>query len=180
MVQPPPYQDAAGSARWAEWYRQMNQEINAITSVAWSVIDFTGSDLADLATATHNTTTAKQGGAGTEFYHLTLAQHTALTGPVLETRLDINIYTTTQTLTINDAVVYVDSTAGAFTVTLPDGSAGLDGKVLYIKLIAGTAAVTIDANASDTIDGATTQVLSYLYDALTLQYSSTKDAWYIL
>ena len=182
-IQPPPYQDAAGSIRWAEWYRQMNIEINAITAVSWTVIDFTGSNITDLATTNHNDLSNFDGGSAGQRYHLTSAQHVALIGAVLEARLDIDIVVNTdspKTLDINDVVQLCDTSSGAITIQLPNGAAGFDGKIYYIKSIDATNDVTIDADSADTIDGATTLTLDTQYQTVIIQYSTTNDTWYIL
>lgn len=71
---------------------------------------------------------------------------------------------TTYTATINDHVITGDATDGAFTITLPALSE-LPGLILHIKKIdASGNAVTIDGSGAETIDGATTQVLSTQYD----------------
>lgn len=65
----------------------------------------------------------------------------------------------------DDFVILCDATSGAITVTLPT-AAGRKGKAFCIKKIDSSAnTVTIDGNASETIDGATTKVLSTQYSA---------------
>ena len=67
-----------------------------------------------------------------------------------------------------DYLILVDATAGAVTVTLPVATAS-DGAILVVKKFDVSAnAVTIDANAAETIDGALTQTLAAQYDTLTL------------
>jgi len=64
------------------------------------------------------------------------------------------------TLTINDSVVLCDSTAAAFTIALPT-AVGITGREYVIKKIDSSAnAVTVDGNAAETIDGATTYSLA--------------------
>ncbi len=72
------------------------------------------------------------------------------------------------TATLADEVIECDATSAAFTVTLP-AAASSTGLKLYIKKIDASAnAVTIDANASETIDGATTKALSSQYASYTI------------
>jgi hypothetical protein len=68
--------------------------------------------------------------------------------------------TTTYTATSSDDVITVDGSGGAWTLTLP-AAASNTGKVFYIKRTDNTPAnaVTIDGNASETIDGSTTYPL---------------------
>lgn len=61
-----------------EWLRKVNL-ILATSGIAWTLIDFTGSDLADLATRNHNDLQNIQGGAAGDYYHFTSAQKTDLT-----------------------------------------------------------------------------------------------------
>lgn len=77
-----------------------------------------------------------------------------------------------------DVVILCDCTSGAMTVNLPAvASAGLGRRYVIKKIDSSGNAVTIDGNASDTIDGATTKSLATQYASATLLNSTT--AWYI-
>lgn len=80
----PPFPVTAqpGDYAWVDWYRQLGDFVKSISTVSWTAIDFTGSNLADLATRNHNDLENIQGGVGNERYHLTAAQHAALGGGV--------------------------------------------------------------------------------------------------
>lgn len=81
---------------------------------------------------------------------------------------------TTYTLLATDGLVECDATSAAFTVTLTAVASSL-GRVITIKKIDSSAnAVTVDGNASETIDGATTYTLSTQYDSVTLHCDGTK------
>ena len=72
------------------------------------------------------------------------------------------------TLDADDVVVLVDGTSAAITVNLP-AIASNQYKVYTIKAIDVTSGVvTIDGNASETIDGATTQTLTNQYECITI------------
>ena len=72
----------------------------------------------------------------------------------------------------------VDATAAARTITLPAASA-CTGRVYNIKKIDSSVnTVTIDANASETIDGALTIVISAQYQNIQIQ--SNGVGWDIL
>lgn len=58
-----------------------------------------------------------------------------------------------------------DATAGAITVNLPAVSSNTGLRVCVKKTDASTNVVTLDGNASETIDGATTKALSTQYKA---------------
>lgn len=76
--------------------------------------------------------------------------------------------TTTYTATVSDDLILCNSSGGAFTVTLYAAS-GNSGKILKIKKTDSSVnAVTIDGNASETIDGALTTTLSTQYEIITI------------
>lgn len=83
------------------------------------------------------------------------------------------------TLATTDQVVVVDATSAAVTVTLP-AVAGMPAGTWYaIKKTDATGnTVTVDANASETIDGATTQVITGRYTTLTIV--SDGSSWHIV
>ena len=79
---PPPINDQPGSFTWLEWYRQLRNYISTNGSVPWYVINFAGSNITDIATRDHDQLQNIDGGTAGEHYHLTAAQHAALTaGP---------------------------------------------------------------------------------------------------
>ena len=81
--------------------------------------------------------------------------------------------TTSQTLDSSAVVWWVDATAGAVTLTLPPVESGLRRYEIK-KMDASANAVTIDGDGSETIDGATTLVLSSQYDAVRLVHDDTE------
>ena len=90
----------------------------------------------------------------------------------------VDTYTSSQTLTTDNRVVLCDATSGAMTITLYT-AAGNEGRELQIKKIDSTANfVTIDGNASETIDDVTTFDLELEDEALTLR--SDGSDWVIL
>jgi hypothetical protein len=81
------------------------------------------------------------------------------------------------TATASDYTI-VCNNAAAMAVNLP-AAAGCSGRVYVIKKISGAALnVTIDANSAETIDGATTKVLTTQYESVMIQSNGT--SWYIL
>ena len=82
--------------------------------------------------------------------------------------------------TVETGVRYirVDTSGGAVTVVLPVAASDA-GRVLDIKRVAGTNAVTIDGDGTETIDGATTLSLDVLYSAVRL-FSDGASAWDVL
>lgn len=78
VLPPPPVQDQQGSFAWLEWYRQLRNYISTSGSVPWYLINFAGSTITDIADRSHQNLQALQGGTTGERYHLTAAQHAAL------------------------------------------------------------------------------------------------------
>ena len=77
---PPPTRAANGDFAWTSWYNQLYTMLSTTGSVAWNLVDKAGSSIADLANKAHNLLTSMQGGTANEYYHLTAAQHAAITG----------------------------------------------------------------------------------------------------
>src|SRR5215212_9225105 len=76
---------------------------------------------------------------------------------------------TTYTALTTDHYIGVTSTAAARTINLPAAATAGAGKTYIVKDesgAAGTNNITIDGNASETIDGATTKVINSNYGVL--------------
>lgn len=71
---PPPINDKPGSFTWLEWYRQLRNYVSTSGSVPWYIINFSGSNLTDIALRDHNNLQGLQGGDAGEQYHLTVNQ----------------------------------------------------------------------------------------------------------
>jgi hypothetical protein len=85
--------------------------------------------------------------------------------------------TTTGNVVSGDYFLICDATAGAITLTLPP-AALVAGRIYVFKRInAGANTVTVDAYASETIDGAATHVLSPQWNSITIISNGT--AWFI-
>ncbi len=77
-----------------------------------------------------------------------------------------------------DELILCNATGGAITVNLP-AAASSSGKTFTIKKTdSGTNAVTIDGNASETIDGGTTYAISTQYEAVTIVCDGSN--WFII
>jgi hypothetical protein len=79
-----------------------------------------------------------------------------------------------------DCTILCNAAAGNMTINLSaSAGAGMTGRIVRIKKIDASAnTVTVDANASETIDGALTQVLSVRYAWLVLQCDGSN--WHIV
>lgn len=89
----------------------------------------------------------------------------------------VRVVTSSYTLTAQDSVVLVNN-AGTATMTLPP-AAGITGRHYTIKKISGALNdVVTDANASETIDGATTYTQTLQYTSITI--ASDGSNWHII
>lgn len=90
----------------------------------------------------------------------------------------VTVTSTAYTVEGKKYILVDDDTAGAaVTITLPPAIDSTD-RIITIKKIGSTATVTIDGNASETIDGATTGTISTQYTAL--QLLSDGANWFII
>lgn len=85
--------------------------------------------------------------------------------------------TTISTTTTLDGTNYTVLCSATLTVNLP-AAASNTGRVYNIKNIGAAATITIDPNASETIDGATTYTLTTQYQTVTIQCDGSN--WFIL
>ena len=76
----PPVGAPLTSHVWMEWFRKIYDGIVNPSNVSWGSINFTGSDLSDIATRPHNVLQSIQGGTSGEYYHLKQSEHTFYTG----------------------------------------------------------------------------------------------------
>lgn len=94
------------------------------------------------------------------------------------TNLSVATKTTAYTLTSSDDVILADASSAAFTLTLP-AAASNSGKVFRIdKVDSSDNVVTIDANASETINGNLTRILARQRDNLNIV--SDGSNWHVL
>lgn len=109
---------------------------------------------------------------------------------VLVVRVDLNSHVERRkvletaaaiTLTAADlgATVYGDTQAGAFSVTLPTAASCKGGRFTFVRAGTGTNALTLDGDASETVDGgATVATMDAARDTLTIESNGT--AWFIV
>jgi len=85
--------------------------------------------------------------------------------------------TTSGNVVSGDYLILANAAGGAITLNLPP-AALVPGRIYVIKRTnSGANTVTVDANGSETIDGALTHVLSPQWNAITIISDGT--AWYI-
>ena len=63
---------------WRDWFFKVSQLLIQQASIAWSSLDFTGSNLRDILVRQHNALQEIQGGDGINSYHLTQTEHTSV------------------------------------------------------------------------------------------------------
>lgn len=78
----------------------------------------------------------------------------------------------------SDTVILADATAGNITVTLKPANEMTQKRIVILKTDASANTVTIDADGSETINGALTNVLSTQYAKVEL--TAYNGAWYII
>lgn len=78
LLPPTPVGVPPGHSFWNDWYEKLRYLVNN-TTVVFSDLNFTGSNLTSIATRNHNDLQNIQGGAANDWYHLTNAQATDLT-----------------------------------------------------------------------------------------------------
>ena len=63
---------------WRDWFFKVSQILVQSAQIAWTSLDFTGSNLLDIQTRQHNALQDMQGGFTNQYYHLTLAQYNSV------------------------------------------------------------------------------------------------------
>ena len=76
---PPPVQESELNQNWKNWFLKVKDILTGISSLSWTLIDFTNSSITDILERKHNDLQDKQGGTTDEYYHLSLANFTDLT-----------------------------------------------------------------------------------------------------
>ena len=121
MKVPPPPLTTQDKSVWASWYIAIKDAINKLTtSLKWTLLDFTGSNITDIAAKSHQNLDNLQGGSSTERYHLTSAQLTGLTGGGNTT---LHKHRLTATATLDFPSIAADGIA-ELTVTVTGATAG--------------------------------------------------------
>lgn len=200
---PPPINDQPGSFTWLEWYRQLRTYISTNGSVPWYVINFAGSNITDIATRDHDQLQNIDGGTAGEHYHLTAAQHAALTaGPhnnlaglqggttseyyhltaneVRNARNTIEYVTPTTGFSntiANTTTNYIVEPAGTLatgTITMP--ASPVNGQRVTIASKTAITALTHSPNSGQTLNGALTTIAANGFG--TWIYRTTNTSWY--
>lgn len=91
---------------------------------------------------------------------------------------DTQAKTTTYTALNTDGIIKCDTSGGAWTLTLPAASGNGGLELLIVKTTSDANAVTVDANGAETINGATTTLVSSQYESLKIRCDGS--AWFII
>lgn len=116
---PPPTRSDSGDFVWIDWYNKLNNFLNSGGIVAWTSIDFTGSNLGDIVTRNHEQLNGIQGGTTGEHYHLTAAEHAAFVTP--QTFISQAADPTTVQLPSTRWNMYKNTTTGLVKIWANDG-----------------------------------------------------------
>lgn len=145
-----------GSATGAITWLDIDPSVTSITGIEYGILQRRATALSGFGVATPVSTLDTDGSIG----------------------MDITSTSTDITLNATHCTVLVDASGAARTITLPAAS-GCTRRIYTIKKTDNSAnVVTIDGNASETIDGATTQPLNTQWEYLKIQCNGT--AWFII
>lgn len=106
-IPPQPIGSVPGSGLWNDWIEKLRTAFNdGQVAVTWTNIDFSGSNITDLVSRSHQSLQNLQGGTAGEMYHLDNADYTALSGTRItkgvDTTDDIIIDLATKGLVLKD------------------------------------------------------------------------------
>ena len=89
-----------------------------------------------------------------------------ITGDFTGFQLNTTTKTANYTATSTDVVILCDVSGGAFTITLPAAANNTHRMYIIKKTDSSVNAVTVDGNASETIDGGTTAIITTQYESV--------------
>lgn len=172
LLPPPPTVDATGSFAWLEWFRQLRNYITQVGSVPWSIINFAGSKISDIADTSHQTLDSLQGGVAGQYYHLDNSDYSRYK------TIEVVTPTAGTTITISDTTrYYVMTPAGLLaTLTVKMPANPVDGQEVWITSTQVVTALTHQANAGQTLSGALTTIAIAGNGGWVYKLSST--TWY--
>lgn len=171
---PPPVNDKPGSFAWLEWYRQLRNYVSTSGSVPWYIINFSGSNLTDLATRLHDNLQGLQGGTAGEHYHLTQANHNVILNSDTSYQTPLTGFTITVSNTTGTLVLDPAGTLASGTITMP--TSPTDKQIVRISSTQTITALTVSANTGQTIKGAVTTLAANGFASWI--YRSTNTTWY--
>jgi len=113
-----------------------------------------------------------------DFYNLLSAVETAINQAAQGRLFPVTRVDSAYTLSVDDSTVLVDASGGAVTVTLKSALDCEQKRITIKKIDSSGNAVTVDADGSETIDGAATKSLAAQYNYIELVAEG--GAWWIV
>jgi len=77
-LDPPPLREAITSRAWLEWFRRLYERTSGTAQILWDQVIKSGSNLTEIETRNHNDLQTKQGGDGTDYYHLGASEYSLI------------------------------------------------------------------------------------------------------
>lgn len=166
---PVPTSKSLNDFAWGEWFNQLRNFLNSITTYSWSVINFTGSKLTDIVSRPHSDLQSIVGSS--DGYHLSAAQYstvvnftTNVTQAIQTTTqteqvtqlVPITGFTTTVSNTTNILVLEPTGTLATGTITMP--ASPVDGQVVRIVSTQIVTALTHNPNTGQTLKAPLTTI----------------------
>jgi hypothetical protein len=175
-IPPAPVRDPWGSYTWEDWFRQIrNRAVESLTTVSWTGIDFTSSNLTNILTRNHNDLSTIQGGTSAEYYHLTSAES------VLFSRFNTQEYVTPATgfsntigNTTGTYIIEPSGTLATGTLTMP--ASPVDKQKVTILSTQTITALTHSPNSGQTLKGALTTLAANTSGQW--EYKTSNTTWY--
>lgn len=117
LIPPTPIGAPPGHSFWNDWYEKIRDVINqGSVSVLWSNINFSGSNITDLASRAHNNLQSMQGGSAGEYNHLTNLQLARATTVINKAGAP-----TTTDIAAGTWAIYKDTSGGTVRLWANDG-----------------------------------------------------------
>lgn len=138
VLPPPPINDKPGSFVWLEWYRQLRNYVSTSGSVPWNIINFSGSNITDIALRDHNNMQGLQGGSNNQMNHLTNTEYLGTgTGTFVKDQTPTITTPVLNTPTLNTPIIVTTVPASA-TDTGTAGMIAYDTNYIYMCVATDT------------------------------------------
>ena len=117
LIPPTPVGVPPGHSFWNDWYEKIRSAVNqGSISVLWSNINFSGSNITDLASRAHNNLQSIQGGSAGEYNHLNNTQLARATTVINKAGAP-----TTAEIAAGTWAIYKDTSGGTVRLWCNDG-----------------------------------------------------------
>ncbi len=170
---PPPINDKPGSFTWLEWYRQLRNYVSTTGSVPWYIINFSGSNITDIAQRAHNNLQNLQGGSSGQMYHLNSAEYSNAKHTI-EYVTPLTGFTNTIADTTANYIIEPAGTLATGSLTMP--ASPQNEQIVTITSTQTITALTHTGNTGQTLNGALTTISVNGFASWI--YRSTNKTWY--